>query len=282
VKLVLSSLLLAGALHAGRARACTPSAERLLAWDGKADLAVVARWSERDRPPPAGSRLRPEVLELRRIGNGASIAVHECGARGPCDHRSAFPDRGAQWTKPGPAMPRLRTTRLFTENVQQYALEARGARGWQRLAWLGFVESSHLEQRSYRVAASAEVGDEVLVAVEYHSRGGNCKRTMVQVSKLRAGDLDDPANPERRKYLLGQVRQDLPLEYWRTVAELGPLPAEHVIEALELADAVGRWAWGARWWREAIAGAPPGVVKSLTAELEKHPNLGATRLQLGM
>jgi hypothetical protein len=166
--------------------------------------------------------------------------------------------------------------------LHEWALEARGPGGWRRVSWLDFLEGVHVERRRYGLAASERLEDERFLVVQYHSRGGNCARTMVQALRLRERDLREPGHPGRREYLLAHVRKDNPLPHWRTTAELGPLPPERLLEVLELADGLGRWQWGARWWRESMAALPPARAQAMTAALRRHPGLHATRAQLGI
>ena len=280
--------------------ACSPWAEQLVAWDPVTDLAVVASWIERERVPRAGS-LVPDHYELRRISTGDGLAMHLCpGAqapagkkRPPCDWRAGLAASlppAARWDRTGPALPRGRLRVRATEapGVQEYALEARGRSGWQRVSWLDFISRDYPERRQYRIGRTGSAGGvntrdgTVVVAVEYLSRGGNCNHTSVQLFSLRAEDLDDPRNPGRRARLLAQVRTDVPIGYWRTVAELGPLPPERLIQALESADTVWHSPLAARWWREATAGLPADRLAPLTEALRRHPGLHQTRALLGI
>jgi hypothetical protein len=161
------------------------------------------------------------------------------------------------------------------------ALEARTARGWQRLAWLDFIDAGSARRR-YVVPAMERTGDDVLVAVQYYSSGDDCSRTVAQALRFRARDLEDPRNPDRQRALLAAVRQDALLPHWRTVAELGPLPADRLLDVLEIAEGAGHWEWGARWWREATAVLPPAQVAALTRELRRRRGLDLTSRSLGL
>jgi hypothetical protein len=283
--------------------ACSPWAEQVVAWDPVTDVVVVASWIERERVPRPGS-LVPDHYELRRISSGDGVAMYLCpGAqapagrsRPPCDWRAGLAAQlppGVRWDRTGPPLPggRLRVRATATPGTEEYALEARGPRGWQRLSWLDFISRDYPERRRYRIGSSGNSGNSgksgskdgtVVVAVEYHSRGGNCAHTSVQLFSLRQEDLDDPRNPGRRARLLSQVRTDVPIGYWRTVAELGPLPPERLIQALESADTAWHSPLAARWWREATAGLPADSLAPLTEALRKHPGLHQTRALLGI
>jgi hypothetical protein len=277
------------------ARACTPWAQRVVAWDAATDLVVVATWKGRERPPASG-KLAPDRYELRRMSTGEQVALHLCsgpppagGPAGPgsCDWRPIF----ARWLPEGPSGGRageqasglaVRVRRQVSDAAQEFALEARGKSGWRRVSWLDFIPRGYREQRRYSLGPSARSGDDVLLTVQYHSTGGNCNQTVVQILRLRQVDLDNPSNESRRAYMQANVRQDAALEHWRTLAELGPLPPERLLEALSLAENEGYWHWGARWWREAVARMPEGTVVSLTAALTRDPLLASTKELLGL
>jgi hypothetical protein len=265
--------------------ACTPWAERVVAWDAATDLAVVATWKGTERPPTA-PRAQPAWYGLRRISTGEQVSLHRCPEGEVCDWKMAF----AKWLPSEPRGGRtgdratgvaLRVRRELTSAAQEFALEVRGKVGWRRVLWLDFIPRGYREHRRYSFGPSAIAGSDVLLAVQYHSRGGNCNQTVVQVVRLRQADLADPTNASRREHMLAHVRQDAPLEHWRTLAELGPLPPDRLLEALSLAENEGRWAWGAKWWRESIARMPPAQVESVTAALQRHPSLASTRELLG-
>jgi hypothetical protein len=273
------ALLLAGA---GRVWACSAGAEQVLVWDPGADLAVTARWSERDRVPPPGTR--PDALDLRRISTGQRVALDDCTEPGAsCDPAAAFARvaPGARWHPPIAGGGRvLRVRRSVSARRQEWALETRDARGWQRLAWLDFIDTGSARRR-YQIAALERTGEEVVVAVQFYSSGDDCSRTVVQALRFRARDLQEPRRPDRQQYLLGAVRQDAALPHWRTVAELGPLPADRLLDVLEIAEGAGHWAWGAHWWREATAALSAGEVAALAAELRRRRGLDLTARALG-
>jgi hypothetical protein len=283
---LVAPLVAGAALLPGRAQACSAGAERLEGWNAQADLALIARWVERDRLPPPSSGRGPDAWELRRLSTGEQVKLLECAAGGPpCDARTrdeAVRAAGG-WHRPdrSPDARRLRVRATLREGRKEFALESRGARGWRRLTWLDFVDAP-AGNRRYQVAASARAGDDVLVALSYHSRGGDCPRTVVQALRFPAVDLDDPANPGRHARLARQVRWDALMPHWRTVAELGPLPADRLLKVLEMAEGTGHQEWGARWWREAIAPLPPDQVAALTAAMRKTDGLTITRGLLGL
>jgi hypothetical protein len=281
---VIPFVLAAGILaDAQLARACSDGAEQVVAWDLRDDMAVVAQYGGRDRLPPRGATARPEVYALRRISTGERVAQQECTEQGACDYREAFSHSPDGWQAPashGP--PPVRVRRRLVDKRQEFSLEVPGKGGWRHLAWLDFV-AADAGQRLYSVVAHARDGntDDVVVALQYHARGGGCSRTVAQVLRFPARDLADPRNPARQRTLLANVRQDALLPHWRTVAELGPLPPNRLLDVLELAEGAGYPAWGARWWREATTSLPAAQVAALTVEFRRRRGLDRTRQVLG-
>jgi hypothetical protein len=300
----LRSFKLAGVLLSGAAGlscfpaaagACSPWAERVHVWDVAADLAVIAIWNERERPPEASPRSpAPDQYLLRRISTGRGLADHLCAAEAPnqteatkaptkCDWGAAFKDSlpsTIQWREPGRVLStgriRVRNRRSPTGD-SEYSLEALSRRGWQRVLWLDFVASGYTERRHYRIGPSVQLADRLAFAVEYHSRGGNCAHTAVQVLSLGVRDLEAPQNRERHARMVANPREDRLLAHWRTAAEMGPLPPERLLEAMEAAEFGGVPALGVRWWRESIVGLSPQTVEALTAKMNRHPGFYATR-----
>ena len=132
------------------------------------------------------------------------------------------------------------------------------------------------EQRDYRITDSERAGSDVVLAIEYHAEKGNCARTRVQLLSLAEPDLADPSRPARHARLLAKVREDTPFSHWRTVAELAPLPAARLLEAMEAAEVAGESGLAARWWQASIPGIPPAEASALQAELAKRPGLTTT------
>jgi hypothetical protein len=282
----------------GTVRACTPWAEAMLVWDGASDLAVVASWKGIERPPESLKAV-PHAYELRRISTGEQVARERCseledGASQPesspasCDWKLAFArlvPPTARWSRPGKGVAagnRLRVRRHLTATAQEFALEARSKTAWRRVLWLDFISRGYREHRRYWVGPSMRLAEDVVLAVQFHSTGGNCNQTVVQILRLRQADIDDPKNRGRQAHMLTTIRQDAALEHWRTVAELGPLPPGRLLEALSLAENEGYWEWGAQWWRAAIARLPANQVASLTDAILRDPTLASTREILGL
>ena len=296
------------------ARACSPWAERLMTWDARADAAVVAIWTGRDRAPQpirssretrsdpsSGERSKfkppPEQYELRRISTGSVLANLDCqvGAGGAgsrkvgapsCDWRTAFakelrgaPD-GASRGRPFPSgMVRVRSTRS-PQGGRHFALEAMRRGSWRRVLWLGASAQGNPERRFYRVAGAEQVEGDVIVTVEYQAAKGNCPYTRVQMLSIPEQDFANPSLPDRHPRLLARVREDTPFGYWRTVAELGPLPAGRLLDAMETAEVAGEFSLAAQWWKASITGLEPDNVATLKAKLVANPGLGMTRAAL--
>lgn len=285
-------LAVAAVLAGSRAEACSPWAERLVGWDARNDVVVVAIWTERDRPPSSRRAPPPEQYELRRLSTGRGLATHQCpapaadgAAVGPglCDWQTAFakvvPGLALAGRR-GPGLKRglvrVRTVKL-PRGSQEFVLESPGPGGWRPITWLDFIAEDYPERRRYQLLASERVGDEVVLALEYLSRGANCDHTVVQTLRLLERDLRQPLHPERRARLLSRMREDRPFGAWRTIAAFGPLPPERLIEALEVAETVGQPQMGARWWRDGTAPLPPDRRAALALELAKRQSLPRTR-----
>jgi hypothetical protein len=287
---LVAASLLGASIRAGEAAACTPWAESVVGWDVASDLVVVSSWRERERPPRAP--LPPDRYELRRISTGEQVAHHRCPETGAgskpgreaadCDWRAAF----ATWLTTEPRSPAaappsvLRKLRVHAGSGaegQEFSLESRVGGSWRRVVWLDFIPRGYREHRTYEIGPFQRAADEVLIGLRYYARGGNCNQTVVQVWRLPQDDLDDPANEGRRARLARQVRRDGLLEHWRTLAELGPLPVDSLLEAMTAAENEGRASWGARWWQDAMKGLPVERATALSADLERHPHLTLTR-----
>jgi hypothetical protein len=282
---VAAAFLVPTSIGARQAAACTPWAESVVAWDVARDLVVVSSWRGRERPPRAA--LPPDRYELRRMSTGEQVTLYRCPETSSppvaaCDWRAAF----AKWLPSAPRTPAaappgaLRALRVHAGSNaegQEFALESRTGGVWRRVLWLDFIPRGYREHRRYDFGPFERAAAEVLFAVRYHARGGNCNQTVVQVWRVPQQDLEDPGNAGRRARLAAQVRQDAVLEHWRTLSELGPLPADTLLQALTAAENEGRSAWGARWWREAIKDLPAERVTALSADLERHPHLTSTR-----
>ena len=298
-------LVLAAMLNARAARACSPWAERLLTWDAAVDAAVVAIWTGPDRPPRPLSRagrapsqsldsavtfhLLPEQYELRAISTGRVLANIYCEPEGGkaatpdvCDWQGAFAKHlpAAHWGRGGPpvqpGMLRVRASRS-PQGRQDFALEGRTDRSWKRVLWLDAMAKGNPERRRYRLGESQRIGGNLILALEQHSIGGNCAHTRVQVLALPEQDVADPGRPGRHARLLAATREDMTFAYWRTVAELGPLPTSRLLDAMEAAEVAGEPSLAARWWRSSIAGVPPAQRAALEVALRARPGLLRTR-----
>src|SRR5439155_26953603 len=127
------------------------------------------------------------------------------------------------------------------------ALGTRTRGGARWLLWLHVMGAGEVaqERRSYALGPFDVEADEALVGVEMRARGGNCPYTTARVLRLPRADLDDPRRAGRQATLLaGPPRKDQPFEHWRTIAELGPLPVDRLLEALTAAEDDGQSAFG--------------------------------------
>jgi hypothetical protein len=277
------------AIPTAPAKACTPWAERIVAWSAAADLHVLAGWDKQERPPPSHKQSQPQYYQLKRISTGEQLAWHRCdhptGERSdatPCAWQAAFAKQipgGATFQPAAPTagVPRVRVRSIQQNGVREFSLESRGPKGWQRVLYLDFVFPDYPERRRYRVAELGRTEEHVVLSLDYHASGGNCAHTAASAIRLRESDLIDPTAAERRARLLASVPPQDALEHWRTLAELAPLPADRLLEALEAAEREGQAAWGARWWREAGSALAPEALGRLRDELEKRPGLQSTR-----
>lgn len=277
------------------AQACSPWAEKVVALDGAADLAVVAVWIERDHPPATRESLTPDQYELRRLSNGEGLAMHLCpdppagkgeGEAGPdCPWQGAFPDTPAAkttWANRGVPLPRgkVRVSATSAGGATDFALESFAAGKWQRVLWLDRISPGYPERRRYKVLSAERWSNNIVLTLAYHSRGGNCRHTAVRFWRISETDLADPTNSSRQSRMLAQVRQDAPLGYWRTVGELGPIPAERLLEAMEAAEAAGRSDLGVLWWRASVTSIPAEQLAALKHGLARHAGLVVTRAAL--
>jgi hypothetical protein len=267
------------------AAACFPWAERVLAWDARADLYLLASWHDRDRPPPVSAAVTPNWYELRRISTGAQVAAHNCadgdsavGAASvtrPCEWRTALAaalprDFGARGEPFGAGRLRLRSLPMGADS--ELALEGRGRRGWRRLLWLEYRPRSPERVRTSITVAERAAGD-VVLGLEAFARGGNCTNTTVRMLRLPLEDLEDPARPGRQRRLLAPLDEDAPFERWQTAADLGPLPPERLIPALVAAERAAHLDIGVRWWKLATAALDPPRLAALTTQLRARPDL---------
>ncbi len=276
------SLLTACWLVPRSATACSQWAERVETWDAKADAVVIAVWLERDRPPSGtvgflrrsdknrrGLRAhttQPQQFELRRISDGMGLASYTCPTSGPgpagatkdsCDWKAAFAKilpAPPVWGAVGPPLDsnRLRVNwQASRGGGREFVLKTRTARTWEPLLWLEVIARGYPERHIYKVGES-EIRDRTLtLALQYHSRGGNCAHTAVRVFSIPEEDLRDPSRPGRYEHLLANVRMDRAFGHWRTVTMLGKVPPSRLIEALEIAEVAGEEEEGARWWWQA-------------------------------
>jgi hypothetical protein len=270
---------------------CTPWAEGVLAWDMAKDLVAIGIWAQRADPPAPGSAAAPGFFELRRISNGDVLAAHDCefGGAVPCQYQTALARSipgGTVWQTSGGRPPAsLRITHSSDRDLRQVALETRGRRGqggWQRLLWLQVMATNEQERRRYRWSIYDLRDGEAFMAFTVRARGGNCPNSLIRVLRVPERDIADPARAGRQIDLLaGAARLDERFEHWRTIAELGPLPPERLMEALEAAEREEQYAFGARWFREATAALPPERASRLAALVKENQSLYWTRRLLG-
>jgi hypothetical protein len=262
---------------------CTPWAEAVLAWDMTTDVVVVGTWAERAEPPAPGS-VPPGFFELRRISTGELLAAHDCqfGPVVPCEYQTALGKAipaGTTWHHATGAPPRnLRIKHRVGRDRREISLEARGRRGWQRLLWLQVMATNEQERRQYRWSAYDLRDGEAFMAFDVRARGGNCPNNLVRVVRVPQADIVDPDRPGRQIDLLaGPARLDERFEHWRTIAELGPLPPERIMEALEAAEREEQYAFGAKWWNEATKRLPPERLSRLIDSVARSDVLFWTR-----
>jgi hypothetical protein len=266
------------------ARACTPRADVLVAWDLSRDLAVVGFWPELERPP---AKQAPRGFELRRISTGEQVANHDCQDKpGPCAYEAAFAKAlpaGIRWRTQGKPPPRnLRIRPTSDRERREVSLEARAGRSWRRVLWLQVIAASDQEWRDYVWSQYDTDGRDALLAFEVRARTGACSYTSVRALRAPLADLADPARKGRQPALMASPRRDELFEHWRTIAELGAIPPDRLLEALQAAENEGQMTFGAQWWREAIRSMTPAQRERLTAAAKKDELLYHTRKLLGM
>ena len=134
------------------------------------------------------------------------------------------------------------------------------------------------QERRIATSGGSDLRDgEAMLAVEVSARGGNCSYTFVRVYRVPEADLREPRRKGRQAEMLKRpARKDDPFEYWRTVADLGPLPPERLLEAMEAAGHDAQPTFAARWWREATRKLPRRRVAELAEAVKKSPALSAT------
>ncbi len=116
------------------------------------------------------------------------------------------------------------------------------------------------------------------MAFAVRARGGNCPNSLVRVLRVPQADIVNPGRAGRRINLLARsARLDERFEHWRTIAELGPLPPERLMEALEAAEREEQYAFGARWWSEATKRLPAGRLSQLVDSVARSEALFWTR-----
>jgi hypothetical protein len=166
--------------------------------------------------------------------------------------------------------------------LRETALETRGARGWRRLLWLSVTPAKDQERVDHALKLYDEEGSEALLGLEIHLQGGNCPRTLVQVLRVPRADLADPTRAGRQAQLMARPRLDERFEHWRTIAELGPIPAERLVEALEAAERDDQSDFGVQWWRRDTALLTPAQRDALAARVKRSEGLYWTRVKLGL
>jgi hypothetical protein len=277
-------LVLTGSLVApATAWPCTPWAEAVLAWDMAKDVVAVGIWAERDEPPAPGTA-NPGFFELRRISTGEMLAAHDCEFGGvvPCQYQAALAKGippGTVWRVAGGRPPAsLRIKHTASRDLRQVALETRGPRGWQRLLWLQVMATNEQERRRYLWSVYDLRDGEAFMAFAVRARGGNCPNSLVRVLRVPQADIVDPGRAGRQIDLLARpARLDERFEHWRTIAELGPLPPERLMEALEAAEREEQYAFGAKWWSEATPRLPAGELSRLVDSVARSDTLFWTR-----
>lgn len=272
------------------AAACTPWAENLLAWSFDQDLVVVGMWSERSRlPPPRG--VAPDVLELRRLSTGEPLVGHDCRNQptpAKCTYdvvlASAIPPRTTWRTKGTPPPRTLTIKHSESKTLREISLDARAGRGKsRRLLWLQVMNANEQERRRYEWNRFDVAGDEALMAFSVPGRGGNCPNSTLRVLRVPLADIADPGRPGRQATLLGRpARFDERFEHWRTVADLGPIPPNRLVEAMEAAEREEQFAFGAQWYRETTRGMPAEQLKPLAAAVKANQGLYFIRPLLGL
>jgi hypothetical protein len=282
-------LAIAGVLvgWAPAARACTPWVERVVAWDLGADLVVLQTWADRHRAPPAS--VPPIGFELRRLSTGEELGGRDCRLAPvitPCRFEAALGPllpATARWRQRGRALPGgLRVRAKRGAALRETALETRGARGWQRLLWLSVTPAKDQERVDHALKLYDEEGSDALLGLEIHLQGGNCPRTLVQVLRVPRADLADPARAGRQAALMARPRLDERFEHWRTIAELGPIPPEKLVEALEAAERDDQPDFGVQWWRRDTRGLAQAQLDALFAQVKRSEGLYWTRAKLGL
>jgi hypothetical protein len=278
----------------GAARACTPSVDRVLAFDEPADVYVTATWNDRERAPEPPSMVVPNSYELRRLSTGEKLAEHKCwdvfDDKSPpriCDWKqvlaAALPGK-ATWQRRGPLVPpgrvRLAPTKLGAD--RGVALEARGPRGWRRALWIEYGGRMVEERVRYSFTASELAGGRVVLAMEAASRGGNCAYTTTRAVVLDEADLRDPTNAGRQARLLRLLGPQARFETWMTAAEIAPLPPERLLDGIAAAARQIQHTLAAAWWTATTARLPPARVAALLAELRRRDELADTRAVMNL
>jgi hypothetical protein len=276
------------------ASACAPSADRIVAWDAKADLYVVATHLGRATPPEGNPPA--DLLALRRLTTGRQVALVNCASRpGALDARGAYGcdyhafghhvPPGTTFRRQGPGADR---SRLAVRAIQrgdherEFALMAKGNDGlWYRVLWLDDLAVPP-ETITLRIIGSEQVGDDVVLALEGRHQGGGCRFTDVQMLRVRKVDLEKPAASERQAHLLGLLKISSPLSWWRTAAEIAPLPSSHLIVGMVAAVEAGRTDFAVRWWKETLASLPVTEVAPVTEALRERPELEEVRQQIDL
>jgi hypothetical protein len=275
------------------ARACTPSVDRVVAFDQAADVYVTATWNDREQVPEPPAVV-PNRYELRRLSTGERLAEHACwdvfDTPVPpklCDWKqvltAALPV-GAIWQRRGPPLPpgrvRLAPTKLGAD--RGVALEARGPHGWRRVSWIEYGGRMVEERVRYTLTASELAQGRVVVAMEAASRGGNCSYTTTRAVVLDEPDLREPASPARQARLLRSLGAKARFETWMTAAEIAPLPEDRLLDGVTAAARVIQHELAAAWWSATTARLPPARVAALLRELRRRNDLTDTRAVMNL
>jgi hypothetical protein len=268
------------------AHAGDPSVGRIVAAAPDADLVVIAGWTwfadEMPTPPPP-----PERYSVERISNGSVVASMTCD-RGPddipmpCDWRKLLqgqPWANASFSAGSPAQARAARVRHVWKN--EWALEVKTRKGFVRALWI--IGEELTITRQWRT----EAGLLLAVSELYGLRQLPSERQFPVF--LTARELEHPKAPERQARILDMARHlvstgemSAGAGWYRTAAELGPLPADHLLPALHAAEFVRREDLGARWFQRATRSMKDEDVNRLRQEIVSDSTLRRVAAKLGL
>jgi hypothetical protein len=148
---------------------------------------------------------------------------------------------------------------------------------WQRVAWLEQQIPGAVEKVKVSLVEGERQGDYVDLVIARQQSGGDCSNTSVRMLRLRAEDLESPADSERQAHLLSRLNSSSSFAAWRTAAEVAPLPAARLLVGMAVAEEAGFAQFAARWWQETTAQLPVEQVAPLVTALRDRPELAMTR-----